>query len=139
MISPELIQLVESMESRLDQARSSIGERAFGMGCSAAGIPVLIVVGLAYLFGARGWVALALVLIITLLAAIVLVALLAIRAQKAAALRTYELELLPELREYVIANELTLEQIGDVARQTLPKEALLSSFLPASPVPAPEE
>lgn len=138
-MAQELIQLVESMESRLDQARASIGERAFGMGCSAAGIPVLIVVGLGYLFGVRGWAGLALILTITLLAAVVLVSLLAYRAQTAAARRTYELELLPELRQYATTNELTLEQIGDVARQNLPKEALLSSFLPASPVPAPEE
>lgn len=138
-MAQELIQLVESMESRLDQARASIGERAFAMGCSAAGTPVIVVVGLAYLFGVRGWAALALVLTVALMAAGVLISWLTNRAQTAAARRTYELELLPELHQFAKENNVTLEQIGDVARQNLPKEALLNSFLPASPVSAPEE
>jgi hypothetical protein len=135
----ELIQLVESMEGRLTQARASIAERAFSMGCSAAGTPVLVVVGLSYLFGVRGWAGLALVLVIALMAAVVLVSLLTSRAQTAAARRTFELELLPELHQFAAENNLTLEQIGDAARINLPKDALLSTFLPAPSVPAHEE
>lgn len=135
----ELIQLVESMEGRLTQARASIAERAFAMGCSVAGTPVLVVVGLAYLFGMRGWVSLAMVLAVTLMTAVVLVSWLTARAQSAAARRTYELELLPELHQYALVKHLTLEQIGDAARMNLPKDALLRTFLPASPIPAPEE
>ena len=135
----ELIQLVESMEGRLTQARASIAERAFSMGCSVAGTPVLVVVGLAYLFGVRGWAGLALVLVVALMAAVVLVSLLTTRAQTAAARRTYELELLPEMHQFALVKHVTLEQIGDAARANLPKEALLNSFLPASPVPALEE
>lgn len=139
MTDSEIFQLVENMESRLDQARGSMGERAFALGCSVAGTPVLVIVGLAYILGARNWISLALVLVVALMAAGVLISMLTSRAQMAAARRLYDLELLPELRQYSAANNLTLEQIGDIARASLPKDAYLSSFLPATPVPAPEE
>lgn len=139
MTNPEIVQLVESMEGRLSQARGSMGERAFGLGCSSAGTPVLVIVGLAYILGARSWVSLALVLVVALMAAGVLISMLTTRAQMAAARRLYDLELLPELRQYSAANSLTLEQIGDIARTSLPKDAYLSSFLPDAPAPVHEE
>ena len=128
-VSPsELEEFLQSMEQKISAERAIFAERAFGMGCSALTVPMLIILGLFYLFGVRSWTGLIIILVVESLAVFILAALFSTRSQMAAGRRLYKETILPEILAYAAAKNAAPEQIL-AATQSLPKEALLPQLL----------
>lgn len=124
-----LQQFILDLEGHLNRERASFAENAFGVGCSAIIVPVLLVVALSFLFGARGWVAFFLVLTSASLVAFVLVSLFANQAQGNAARRIFREEIEPALTSAQGLYNVSREELLSAAAGTLPASATLRQYL----------
>lgn len=131
--------LLDSLQEQLFSAGASFSEQAFGIGCSAALIPMAIILFITFLFGNRSWTGLAITGIIELLLALALVNIFAIRARQGALSRAYHGTIEPQIQAYLAENQLSLSDFQQVAARALPQGAILrekilsTSSLPASP------
>jgi hypothetical protein len=62
---------LKSLDEEMSASAASAAEGAFGMGCMVSLVPMVIVLGISYLLGARHWVSLFIVGLIVLFLAIV--------------------------------------------------------------------
>lgn len=124
----ELEEFLQSMEQKISAERAMFAERAFSMGCSALTVPMLIILGMFFLFGVRSWTGLIIIFVVESLAVFILAALFSTRSQMAAGRRLYKETILPEILAYAAAKNMAPEQIL-AAAQSLPKEALLPQLL----------
>ena len=129
-LEPGIEEYILELEARLNSQRSNYAENAFGIGCRAIVIPVVLVIGVPFLFGARGWVAFFLISTSAILLAFVLVSLFANQAQKNAARRIFHDEIEPALEECRDRYNRSLEEIYATAAEVLPMDAILRTFLP---------
>lgn len=131
------------LEARLSKERASFAENAFGIGCRAIAVPVVLVAGVAFLLSRGGWVSFFLIAISAILLAFVLVSLFANQAQSNAARRIFHQEIEPALAACQERYQVSLDEIYARAAVILPPNAALRTFLdlpapPASEAPASE-
>ena len=106
-VPADLGPFVESLNQALLRAGASQAEQAFGIGCAALATPIGLILLLAYFAGAHNWIVLCLVGLIEILLALGILALLAGRARNAAMQRTFDQEVLPQIKTYLAENQLT--------------------------------
>jgi hypothetical protein len=128
-IDPDLQALLLDLEARFNRERAGFAENAFGIGCRAVFLPVVLAIGLVFLLGARGWVAFFLTLFSASLVAFVLVSLFANQAQSNAARRIFRETIRPELAACQQRFSLSQAELLAVAAAVLPAEAALRSYL----------
>lgn len=122
---PSLNDWIEALNQRLTAAGASGAERAFSLGCSTSLVPILIVLGIAFLAGARHWVSLLITLMVCLLLATIWTAFVAHQATRGSIRRLYQVEIYGEIMTGLAARALEWTDFVQQAETLLPKEAPL--------------
>lgn len=117
------------LNQRLSSTGAASAEIAFSRGCSTSLVPAGLLIGLAYLLGARHWVSLLLAGLAAGLLALAWSAFAASQAQRRSMERAYQASLLPEIIQALPQRNLSLEQLKQAARQALPEMAPLRTCL----------
>jgi hypothetical protein len=122
---PNLNDWIEALNQRLAAAGASGAERAFSLGCSTSLVPILIVLGIAFLAGARHWVSLLITLMVCLLLATVWTAFVANQATRGSIRHLYQNEIYGEIMTGLAARTLGWTEFVQQAETQLPKDAPL--------------
>ena len=127
--APNLETLLVELDKHLSSASASFGEQAFGIGCSVSIVPLGIVLLLAFILGARSWIALGLVALGGLILAVAFATFVASRARAGALERIYRDEVAPQIEQYLAEQTLKHEELTQQAAILLPENAPLRRCL----------
>jgi hypothetical protein len=124
-----LSEWLRELNQRLSSEGALASEQAFSRGCSTSLVPAGLLVGVAFLLGARHWVSLLLVALAAGMLALAWAAFAATQAQRRSIERVYLASVLPEIEQDLPLHGLTLEQIRQAAKQALPEPSPLGTCL----------
>jgi hypothetical protein len=129
----DLGQLVENANQTLFKSGASAAEFAFGAGCFLAMIFIVIMLLVLFLFGLREWTTLAVISLISVLAATLVASFLARRARNATIATTYSKTVQPEIELYLREHQLTRQEFDDQAAELVASDEPLSRYLSPNP------
>jgi len=116
---------LKSLDEEMSSAAASAAESAFGMGCMVSLAPMLIVLGIAYLLGARHWVSLFIVGLILLFLAIVWSVYVALKAHRNGPPRIWRESVKAKTEAGLKARGIAREQFIEDVNQLFPEGAPL--------------
>jgi hypothetical protein len=128
-----LQKLAEDANEQLFAAGAAGAEQSFGLGCLVFALPVLVLVGILFVFGVFNLI---LSLIVLIMGALVVAGLVTLLAYNARARRTadiYQKEVEPQIEQYLVAQGLSRQDFDRVARETLSEGSALSAYLAPDP------
>lgn len=126
---PDFIHFVSQLVEKLNEAGRIFAEQAFSVGCSLSIIPVILVLIIAIIGGARSWISIVLTLLGELLIAVVGAIYFAYRARNKAIARVYRDEVAPEINQYIETHQITKEEFRQRALEYFPASELLFQHL----------
>jgi hypothetical protein len=121
--------LADRLNETLRLAGAGSAEQAFGLGCSIGLLPLLIVVGVLFVFKVVNLILAFILLIMGFLVIVGVSMLIAQRARTNGLLKTYQASVKPEITQYIAQNRLTRARFDTQVSQLLPQDAPLQAFL----------
>jgi hypothetical protein len=138
ILTPEqaatLTELAETENARLEEAASQVTQQAFNLGCAVGLLPGAIVFIVALLLTGFSVIAVALSVVLITTGLIAFANLAAMLARRNTIRRVYREQSQGQLEQKLCDNGFTRSQFDQVARQVLPPQAALYSFLTTPPV-----
>ena len=120
---------VERWNEALRARGAGSAEQAFGMGCSIGIVPLLLVVGLLFVFKLINLIMAFILLIMGFLVIVGVSMLIAQRARLNGITNTYQESVEPEIAQYLALNRLSRARFGTQVSQLLSQDAPLQAFL----------
>ena len=124
-----LAEWLNGLNQQLTAQGAANAERAFGLGCSSSLGPAIVLVGLAFLLGARHLVSLLLVGLAVGLLALTWAAYVAWKAERRTVERSWQEMVWPELELGLVQRSLTIDQALQEARGLLLEQTPLRRCL----------
>lgn len=124
----ELLPLPEwlgSLNSELSSLAAGSAEQAFGMGCTTSLVPIAILLGVAFLLGARHWVSLSLAGLVLALLGTAWAVFVAYQAHGRGLRRAWVETVRPAFELGLAQRQVTEDEAQEAARLLLPEQAPL--------------
>jgi hypothetical protein len=123
------LEWIAELNNQLATAAASAAEQAFGIGCAVSFVPMVIIIGVLFLFGVRHWVSLFMVGIVVAFLAMAWAVFIALQAHRNGPRRHWQDHLRAEIEAGLEARGASRAQLFAEALNLLPEGAPLMHAL----------
>ena len=127
-----LATLIEELNTQLLEESAALAARAFNLGCVLSGLVVGIVVTITWLL--THWLTAFVALVMTVLVAVGVSSLLAMRVRYNNMVRIYQDSIVPEIQAAIYEHNVDVDEWSSLVNETLPDDASLKLMLDKFPL-----
>jgi len=128
----ELPTLIEELNTQLLEETAAVAARAFNLGCVLSGLVVGVVVTITWVL--THWLTAIIALVMTVLVAVGVSSILALRARYNNMLRIYQESIVPKMQEAMSEHGFDVDQWQSLVEETLPEDASMKLMLDKFPI-----